>query len=551
MLDRFIGWISPAAGVRRLAARATMAQINAVVGGNAGYNAGKINRFNRERLHASVKEHALPVRQFGQLVAESWDAYRNNSYVRKIVSSLTSKVVGRGMQPESLAVNSDGSPNVAFRARAKQLWNQVQSGFDVRGLPSKGGLTFSDIQRLAFRSTVLTGEVLYRLVPIEASDAISREIPVPTCIQLIDASRLAEEYDVERTKIGEGNYIYRGIELDVKGRRVAYWINAIRPGSTNPDFAKAKRYPVSEVGHLFIEDDIDQYRGTSWLAPVIDGLRDTGDLQYNVLKASAYAACFVGSYAKPTGATRFGLAGSGQTNPDTADGSDLTDADGNAVTRIQPGLLINTGKDGQFQLHSPNQPNLNPEAFVQHMLRGISAGLPGVKPSTVHGDYRASSFSSERSADNDTWPEIESLQSWFSAGFLQPVWEAVIREAVLYGVFDDVLNIGEFQQSPHLFTATRWQGPVSRSINPLQDVEAAAERMRVGLSSLQMECAQQNVNWLDVLDQTAELYQTAEAKGLPPEVVNNILGVGSDDVIAQTNKQTAEQNTGDPADAIA
>jgi hypothetical protein len=55
-----------------------------------------------------------------------------------------------------------------------------------------------------------------------------------------------------------------------------------------------------------------------------------------------------------------------------------------------------------------------------------------------------------------------------------------------------------------------------------------------------MECAKQGVNWRDVMSDVAEVYTTAESVGLPDEVVNNILGVGANDVIAQTNKATAD-----------
>jgi hypothetical protein len=42
------------------------------------------------------------------------------------------------------------------------------------------------------------------------------------------------------------------------------------------------------------------------------------------------------------------------------------------------------------------------------------------------------------------------------------------------------------------------------------------------------------------MSDVAEVYTTAESVGLPDEVVNNILGVGANDVIAQTNKATAD-----------
>lgn len=556
-LDKVIGFFSPQWAVGRMQARATMAQINAISGGKAGYASAKVNRFTRDRLTAQTKEHALPVSQFDRLVADSFDAYRNIPYIRKAVSSLKSKVVGKGVLPIPQAVRPDGSAHVEFRQRAKQLWNQLESGFDYLGMPSRGGQTLSELQRMALQACILSGEVLFRLVPLTAAEAIERDIPIPLCLQVIDACRMAQNQDVRNASIADGNYLYRGIELDVRGRRVAYHINAMRPGSTQPDFANAKRYSASEIGHIYLADDVDQYRGTPWLASILTRSRDTGDLEYNVLKSSSMASCVVASYSKPTGATRFGLNGPQETQPDSADGTGLTDADGNEITRIQPGAIINTGRDGSFSLHSPNQPNMNPEGFVQHMLRGVAAGVPGIKASTIHGDYRNSSFSSERSADNDCWPEIEFLQDWFAANFCQPIYEAVLRAAVLSGVFDGIITPREFSETPHLFTACAWQGPVARSINPLDDANSAGRRVQLGMSSLQMECAKANVDWREVIDHIAELYAVAAEKKLPAEVINNMLGVDSADVIAAngttqpTPVESPESNTEEVIDAVA
>lgn len=539
ILDSIIGYISPRWGADRIAARATMKQINAMTGGEIGYAAGKSNRLNRPSgsTAARAKESVIPAGHIEGMTVDAWALYRDNPYARKIVSSLQSKVIGKGMSPESHATKADGSPHTEFRARAKQLWDGIQHGFDLRGLPGKGGQTFPGLQRLAFKAVILSGDTLFRLKDIDESEMIRRDLPVSIALQILDSSRLAKDNEVDET-LADGHQLYRGIELDEHGVRVAYWISTYRPGDSEPT-GPAKRYSANEIGHLFLEEDIDQYRGTTWLASTMPGLRNSGDLEFNVLTSSKAAACVVGSYSLPTGAKRFGLGASSEAQSGTADGTELTDIDGNEVTRLQPAMLLNVGQNGKFELHSPNQPNMNPEGFIQHMLRGVSAGTPGIKSSTVTGDYRNSSFSSEKSADNDIWPEVEALQDWFASNFCQRIYEAVIRDAVFNGYFGGIVSSDEYLASPGRFHACAWQGPVSRSINPTDDAEAAGTRMQKGISSLQLECAKVNVSWRDVLGHAAELYTTAKAMGLPPEVVNNILGIGANDVIAQTNKASS------------
>lgn len=538
LIDRFISIISPSWAVNRAAARATLSQMEAYgASTKGGYEAGRLSRLTRGSQAGDVKEFAIPQEQIDRLRYSSWNLYRNNPYARKIVRSIESKVVGSGLQPNSVAINDDGTPNTAFRQRAKQLWMSLNNGFDYRGTPGKGGQTLGGMQRLALRSVVLSGETLYRLVPIKPNEQISREIQIPLALQLIDAGRLADDMAFATAGIPDGHSVYRGIELDADGRRVQYWLNTYQPGTLNQTVVEP--FSASEIGHLFIEEDIDQLRGTPWFAANLLQMRDTGDLQYNVITSSKMASCVVLGYRKPTGATRFGLNQSSENNSTSADGTDLTDADGNPITKIQPGMFVNLGRDGELSGFAPPQLNMNIEGFIQHMLRGVSAGLPGIKASTVTGDYRNSSFSSEKAADNDTWPEVTALQEWFATSFCHPIYESTLKAGVLSGYFDGIVDAAEFTANPTRYTAAVWQGPVSKSINEVDDINAAGLRMQFGVSSPQRECAKVGVDWREIVNDIAEFYAAAKEAGLPEEVVNNVLSVGSQDVIAQAMQQQA------------
>lgn len=532
LFGRIAGWLS---------SRATIQQVNKLLGtGKGTYSAANQNRLNWMRQPV-VKENEVPSSRLEFLRAQSWDLYRDNPSCRKIIRSLEAKVIGPGMNPESLAVDVDGSPHVEFRARAKQLWESLKTGFDSRGLPGKGGLTMAGQQKLALRSTILSGDTLYRIKPINGREQLKRDIPIANTLQLIDTCRLADSSEVPGNELPTGHTVFRGIELDADNLRVAYWVKSLAIDASMLTPSTVTRIPVEKMGHLFLEEDIDQLRGVPWFSSAILRAKRTEDLEYNVLVASAMAACVVGTYSKPTGATRFGLNASSETTS-SADGSDLTDSDGNAITKIQPGMIANVGKDGKFELSSPNQPNMNPEAFVQHLQRGTATAVPGIKASTITGDYRNSSFSSERSADNDAWPELKDVQEWFASSYCQPVWETILRSAMQEGYFDGVVSFEEFQASPGRFSAANWQGPVALSINPKDDAAAASARISGGLSSLQMECAKINVNWRDVLNDVAELYAVAKEKGIPPEVINNIMGVDTQDQIAVTQAASESED---------
>ena len=532
LIDRLIGYFDPARGAARLQARATMDQIDAFTGGPDGPYAAANKNQGRGRINRSVmKENQVPVERLNVMRADSWNLFRDNPYCRKIVRSTESKVIGKGMLPQSLATNDDGSPAVEFRNRAKNLWLAIQSGFDLRGMPGQGGQTFAGLQRLALRATMLGGNALYKLVPVDSAEQLRRDLPVPLVLQLIDSLRLATNLDT--SMVSDGHTFHRGIELDTNGQRVRYWLTTVTDGMLGVMGGEAKPFPANEIGHLFLEDDIDQLIGSPWFAPTLIGLRDVGDIEHNYQKATAMASCVVMGVRRPTGVRRFGLESASETQNGTADGTDLTDSDGNTVTKMQPGMVVDLGKDGALESVSPNIQTGNAEAFIGHKLRATACGLPGTKSSTVTGDYRNSSFSSERSADNDCWPEIETLQEWFATGFCQPIFEAVVRAGVLSGYFEGVIDATDFSAAPGRYLAAKWQGPIQLSINPVDDTNAAAMRMHHGLSSLQMECAKVSSNWRDSIRDNVEVREAAAEAKLPPEWINNVYGVDAQDVIAQ------------------
>jgi capsid protein len=190
-------------------------------------------------------------------------------------------------------------------------------------------------------------------------------------------------------------------------------------------------------------------------------------------------------------------------------------------------MLLNLGAAGEFDIKSTTRPNNSAGEFLSHLIRSEAASVPGVKSSTLTGDYRESSFSSERSADNDIWPEIESLQDLFALNFCQPIFEAAIKAGILAGKFDGIagFSASDFEGRQRDYLQCNWQGPVSRSINPSDDAKAARTRIQNGTSSPQRECQKLGADHLEILQEQAQHIAEAEALGLPDDVWQNNLGI--------------------------
>ena len=87
-LDRLISYLSPAAGLRRMAARASLQQIAQLTGTPRGpYAAANVNRLN-PLAQAVTKENQVSGSRVDSLRSQSWDLFRDNPSARKIVRTI-------------------------------------------------------------------------------------------------------------------------------------------------------------------------------------------------------------------------------------------------------------------------------------------------------------------------------------------------------------------------------------------------------------------------------------------------------------------------------
>jgi lambda family phage portal protein len=550
-IDNVIGVFSPGWQARRTESRMHTTRLKASAGvhksmeklfGNGragGYEAGKADRL-KGRVIGSPHENDIPRQQIAALQWRSWNLYRNNPQARKICRTLGAKVVGQGMHPQSQAKTADGKPFVDFRRRAAEIWDDFSSECDWRGKPSLGGQDLASLEKAALRSAILSGGALYRFHYLSRSTQKRLGLLVPLQVQLIHVDRL------DQNKHG-GNF-FHGLELDADGLVIAFWV--LKGGTTEAMTAtvegRSTRIPVGAGRHLFVTEDIDQYIGAPWCGAAMLTMDDRRNYEYSEMIAAEMAACMVVGYRRSSGKSR----GIGLNPPGGAGGDgdcDLVDADGNPITHFAPGMVVDLGQNGELDLLNPARPNSNAPDFLNHMVRSESVAVPGVKSSTLTGDYRNSSFSSERSADNDIWPELEEIQSWFAGGFCQPLYEECMKAAVLAGLFDQVkgFSVVDFNARQRDFLRANWQGPVGRSINPRDDAEAARLRVKNGTSSPQREAAQIGRDWREIVDEQKEFIAYHAEQELPEDLWQQALGIEQTD--AAPSSVDADGNPIDPA----
>lgn len=427
----------------------------------------------------------------------AWDLFENNVYAKKLVRSCIAQIVGCGFKAESQATKPSREPDIVFRRQAKELWKfwTQDTEFDTNLC-------------LILQELILSGEVLIHVRAMKGNI-------VDVDIDIISCERLIEDTFVSSIKgLNEGHYVYKGIEFDANNKRVAYHISKHHPQDPRLILKtdEAQRIPANQIIHLYKRERPEQIRGYTWFAPVVMQLRDIKDYQENELIAATVGACVVAGITTASGS-------SGLNGLQTPTGARSVDEDNNPITRMQPGMWVDLRPGEKIEGFNPQRPNSMAEAFITHMLRGMAAGLPGVKSSTITMDYRQSSFSSEKSADNDCWREIEQVQEWVISKVCQPIYDRVIEAGVIAGEFDVMdfraFSMAGFSANRRRYLQCSWSGPVAKSINPRDDEEASKLAIAIGTSSLPVEAAARGLNWEEMLEDAARVAAKRQELGIP------------------------------------
>jgi capsid protein len=95
-----------------------------------------------------------------------------------------------------------------------------------------------------------------------------------------------------------------------------------------------------------------------------------------------------------------------------------------------------------------------------------------------------SSYSASRAAMLEAWKFFRARREWLAWNLCQPVYEAVITEAVASGRLD----APGFFEDPLVRMAycnANWTGPPAGQIDPQAEIDAAKTRVDLGVSTLQ------------------------------------------------------------------
>jgi lambda family phage portal protein len=371
------------------------------------------------------------------------DAVRNNPYAARIVEVWVGQAVSDG-----ITTRWDDE----YHASAWTRW-----AASVEMDATRGG-NWPSLQATAMRGTVESGEVLIRMLTVKPTPSN----PVGLELLLMEGDAL----DDARFGDHNGNRIIQGVEIDQKGRPVAYWLR--------PDYedypasriiVKSERVPASEMIHLFRRRRPGQVRDVSWLAPVLWPLRDLGRYEQALIQKAEIEACMAAIVNDETESTMTGDA-------DAAGAHLVRDARGQVVESFEAGMILYRRGMGSVDVVNPTGGGSH-LGFAKRTLEAASVGT-GLTYDQVSGDLSGANYSSLRAGKIEFNRLLGQVQhTMLIPQLVDRVAQRFHELGVLRGLWRD--DAGGRTHVP----------PAPEMIDPTKDTQALIAQVRAGFISQQ------------------------------------------------------------------
>lgn len=442
IIDRIVNYFDPAAGLKRIQSRRQAEIIQSVT---RKYEGAGISR-RTENWNTQNTDANTEVRDsISKLRSRSRDLVRNNAFAERAVAVLESNIVGKGI------VTQFYSGNAGRESEINQLWNLWTDSIDCDW---SSQMTWPMMQRMIVRMIIESGESLCRLHFMDSRS----KTDVPLTLELLEPDFIASEnYVLPKTKTN--NTIIDGIEVDSRGRKIAFHLYKTHPGATNVySYVKGNQTETIRLDgkyllHAYRINRAGQLRGVPVFAPVIIPMRELDEYLDAQIVKQKVSACF----------SAFII--------DTSGSNEITQDEIEIASNLEPGAMPILAPGQDVRVATP--PSIDGfKEFVSTNLRQIACGL-GLSYEALTGDLSQVNFSSARMG----WLEMSrNIDNWRNQVMipmvLDPVVKAFIQAITLKGI--KVPNDLNWAHT----------SPRREMIDPTREVPALIEGIRGGLFTL-------------------------------------------------------------------
>ncbi|MBX9937109.1 MAG: phage portal protein [Burkholderiaceae bacterium] len=447
--------------------------------------------------------------ELGTMTARSRDLTRNNGVMAGGMQTLRDNIVGATLR---LSATPDYRLLGWNREQAREWGNHTEAQFrtwaETTECDASRTLNLLGMSLQALGGAMMNGDVaaLPLWLPRNGSSWATR-------LMMLESDRLATPLALRHRHDIRG-----GIEFDQYGAPVAYYMLKQHPGDvllggfTQAAWQEWERIPAytnwgrRRFLHLHDKERTGLSRGKPIVASVMKDFHMLGKYASNELQASlanSLVAAFLQSDMDPQSAAEvFGSDASGIWRDFMGRKPMVRQMEGAAILPLPPGAKLES--------FTPGRPNAAFEAFMLASMRNIAAGL-NMPYELLLKDFSRTNYSSARASLLEAWRYFNGRRRWLTDYWLRPIYELWLEEAVNTGVID----APDFYRYRHAYTRCRFIFGGRGWVDPVKDATASKIRRDSQVSTLEQECAEQGLDYEEVLDQLAVERQMMQARGLP------------------------------------
>lgn len=468
-------------------------------------------------------------------IADAWDdaaarvadLIHNSGWLAGAVDQAVANTVETGLRLKAIPENetfgmssADASAWGKTVERRFELWARNAQECDIQGLR-----TFGQMQGAAFRSWLVTGEILAEL-PF-------RRRPwnrYGTKVRLLPPHRLSRKTENLKRLIN-------GVYTDADGMPIGY--RAIRKDLFKYDVEYDVRARDSagrpRVIHVF--DGLPgTHRGISPMAPALQVARQFDQLADATLMAAIVQTLFAVTITsdEPTEQVLGGLLTPQEQAQMMAQGVTPMEAYMEMVAGYYEGTSLNVGINGrlahlfpgqELKFHTSNHPSSDYKDFSMHLLRELARCL-GLTYESATGDSVGATYSSLQAATTEIFAITKARRQHIIAPFCQPIYEAWLEEEIATGGIAFPGGYEAFLANRTAACRADWLGAPRPTADDLKKAKAHEVWKRLGVMSDAMICNDLGVDVDDVYQQLAQEKALRVEYGLPEPQVMGAAGGG-------------------------
>lgn len=470
-----------------------------------------------------------------RMVARSRDLARNSGWAAGGVTRILDNVVGTHLRLSStpdyraLALRFgikafDATWAYEFQRAAEALWRNYSES-PGRWCDVTRQLTMGQQFRLSLRHKLIDGDSL--VLPYWMPDRVGYGgSDYATAFLLVDPDRLSNPYQAMDTK-----HLRGGVEIDVDGVPIAWhirsaeqndWYNAVE-ANTWTRVAREDEDGWRRVIHDFDPDRAGQHRGLGVFTPVLGHMKMLAKYYGVELQAATIAATF-GTYVKSPYDPALVQDALGGEESDLTHYQSLRAEWHDQRPAMLSGARVPTLAPGEDIVSVASQhPHANFGAFAHEMLC-VFAAATGISVEQVTQDWSRTNYSSARAALMETWKTLMRRRHQFTTNTATPMYGAWLQEAMENGELPLPARAPDYMEAAAAYSRSKWLGPARGWVDPTREPQGAILRLEAGVSTLEMEAAEQGSDWEEILQQKTLEQDAYKRAGVPMPAWANVAG---------------------------